>query len=112
MAKNSGKPAKSFERPKSSKTPAKRYLIVCEGSKTEPNYFKEMRHHLKLRTATIEICGKECGSDPVSVYQYAEKIYDEEKDVSYDSVYCVIDKDDHKNLNEALALIKSKEGLN
>lgn len=103
-----GKPAGSFDRPQGKKEPAKRYLIVCEGSKTEPNYFKEMRHALRLRTTKIEICGKECGSDPVSVYKYAAELYDNEADVRYDAVYCVIDKDSHKNLDKALKLIADK----
>jgi len=106
MAKS--KSADSFNRPKAKKEPAKRYLIVCEGSKTEPNYFKEMRHALRLRTTNIEICGEECGSDPVSVYNYAAKVYDDEVAVRYDAVYCVIDRDSHKNLNRALKLIEAR----
>lgn len=102
------KKAKSFERRKENKEAGKRYLIVCEGSKTEPNYFRELRHNLRLQTATIEICGEECGSDPVSVYQHATRLYEKEKGATYDTVYCVIDKDDHKNLSRAIELIKSK----
>lgn len=105
------KKAKSFERKKGNKQAGKRYLIVCEGSKTEPNYFKELRHNLRLKTATIEICGEECGSDPVSVYQHAARLYEEEKGAKFDAVYCVIDKDDHKNLTKAIALIHARGGI-
>ncbi|AWY42277.1 RloB domain-containing protein [Pseudomonas putida] len=105
----SGKAAASFQRKKSTKEAGKRYLIVCEGSKTEPNYFRELRHDLRLKTATIEICGEECGSDPVSVYEYAVTVVEEEKGAKYDQVFCVIDKDDHKNLDEALEKI-AKQG--
>ena len=97
-----GKSAGSFQRKKGTKEARKRYLIVCEGSKTEPNYFRELRHDLRLKTATIEICGEECGSDPVSVYEYAVAVVEEEQGAKYDEVFCVIDKDDHKNLDEAL----------
>lgn len=34
-----------------------RVLIVCEGSKTEPTYFRELVDHLKLNTANVEIDG-------------------------------------------------------
>ncbi|WP_193754385.1 RloB family protein [Pseudomonas parafulva] len=104
----SEKSASSFERKRESKDPGKRYLIVCEGSKTEPNYFRELRHDLRIRTATIEICGEECGSDPVSVYEYAVAVAKNEKGAKFDAVYCVIDKDDHKNLSEALAKIEAE----
>lgn len=102
------KSASSFERRGGTKPAGKRYLIVCEGSKTEPNYFRELRHDLRIRTATIEICGEECGSDPVSVYEYAVSVVEKEKGAKYDAVYCVVDKDDHKNLDEALAKIAAK----
>jgi len=102
-----GKGVGSFERHKGSKAAGKRYLIVCEGSKTEPNYFKELRHDLRLKSATIEICGEECGSDPVSVYKYAAKVVDENTGAKYDGIYCIVDKDNHKNLDEALDLIEA-----
>ncbi len=102
------KVASSFERRGEKKEAGKRYLIVCEGSKTEPNYFREMRHDLRIRTAKIEICGEECGSDPVSVFNYAASVFDSDKGAKFDAVFCVIDKDDHKNLDEALAKIEAK----
>ncbi|MNJ41408.1 hypothetical protein D3C77_363320 [compost metagenome] len=109
-SKHSRKPkdSASFERRKGTRQAGKRYLIVCEGSKTEPNYFRELRHDLRIRTATIEICGEECGSDPVSVFEYAVSVVGAEKGAKYDAVFCVIDKDDHKNLEVALEKIKNK----
>ncbi|HGM7668943.1 TPA: RloB family protein, partial [Pseudomonas aeruginosa] len=106
------KKASSFERKKGGRKPNKRYLIVCEGSKTEPTYFSEMRHDLRLRTADIRVCGKECGSDPVSVYRYALDLYEVEKNgAQYDGVFCVFDKDEHKNIDEATRLIGKHAGV-
>lgn len=102
------KKAKSFERKNPKKLPGKRYLIVCEGEKTEPFYFRELRYSLRLKTTIVEVCGKECGSDPVSVFEYAERLANEDKYSPYDGVYCVIDSDDHKNLRKALDLIEKK----
>lgn len=99
--------AKSYERKPGNKPTRQRLLIVCEGSKTEPHYFKEMRHELRLKTADVTVCGEECGSDPVSVFNYALQKFEEE-DCKYDSVYCVIDTDEHKNLGEALKLVREK----
>ena len=70
--------AKSYERKPGNKPTRQRLLIVCEGSKTEPHYFKEMRHELRLKTADVTVCGEECGSDPVSVFNYAVKKFEEE----------------------------------
>lgn len=99
--------AKSYERKLGKKPPGMRLLIVCEGSKTEPHYFSELRQDQRLKTANIRICGKECGSDPVSVVKYAEKIFDDEAG-AYDRVYCVMDTDTHANLDRALKLIEAR----
>lgn len=69
-------------------------LIVCEGEKTEPNYFIGARDHYKLNTANVEVTG-ECGSDPMSIVNFAKQRYRQEKDLgdSFDKVFCVFDKD-------------------
>ena len=83
-------------------------LIVCEGEKTEPNYFKGAREHYKLNTAEVEICG-DCGSDPMSIVRYAKQRYREEKDTgdAFDKVFCVFDKDTHASYVEALHALES-----
>ena len=43
-------------------------LIVCEGSKTEPRYFCELRDDLGLNNFNVVVTG-ESGSDPDSVVQ-------------------------------------------
>jgi hypothetical protein len=49
-------------------------LIVCEGEKTEPYYFEEIRVHLDLDSANIKIDGS-CDSSPKSVVDYAEDVF-------------------------------------
>jgi len=44
-------------------------LIVCEGAKTEPNYFTELKNAFRLSNANVMICGR--GSDPLSVVDFA-----------------------------------------
>jgi hypothetical protein len=81
-------------------------LIVCEGQKTEPNYFNGLRDDYELSTANIEIGGN-CGSDPVSIYKYAKKRFREERERGdpFDKVYCVFDKDSHVNFQQAVDAI-------
>jgi hypothetical protein len=79
-------------------------LIVCEGGKTEPNYFSELRDALRLNTANIVICGDECGSSPRDVVAFALQKYNNSKE--YDRVYCVFDKDQHPTYNEALNRVR------
>ena len=76
-----------------SKTPRKRFLIVCEGEVTEPDYFKAFRKDLGLTSVDVEIYGEECGSSPNSVYEYTKEMI--KKDVDYDRAYCVFDRDKH-----------------
>lgn len=85
-----------LRRRKARRDPYDRVLIVCEGSKTEPNYLRDLRDCLKLVSANIEIDGS-CGSSPISVYEYAKLRYREEKKetIPYDKVFCVFDKDTH-----------------
>src|SRR5690606_19893118 len=83
-------------------------LIVCEGEKTEPNYFAGARDYYKLNTANVEVCG-ECGSDPVSVVRFAKQRYREERDAgdAFNKVFCVFDRDTHPNYAQALNAIAS-----
>ncbi len=80
------------------------FLIVCEDSKSAPNYLNELRTHLRLSTADVEVCGKECDSDPLSVINYAIVHRDERKlrKKPADHVWCVIDVDSHTKLDQAL----------
>lgn len=96
--------ADSLKRMKAKRDPYDIVLIVCEGEKTEPNYFEELRDAFKLNTANIEICGDECGSSPRNVVDHAIKKYKGSKD--YDKVYCVFDKDRHLTYNEALDIVR------
>ena len=79
-------------------------LIVCEGEKTEPHYFKSLIAKLGLTTAEVEICGN-CGSAPTSVVKYGNKKFSADPD--YDLIFFVFDRDSHTDYDDALALIQS-----
>lgn len=81
-------------------------LIVSEGEETEPNYFNRMIVREKLSSANVKVTGQ-CGSDPVSVVKHAIKIFeDRDKEINserkFDKVYCLIDRDEHSNFNDAI----------
>jgi len=78
-------------------------LIVCEGSKTEPNYLREVVAHYRLSVANVEITGNG-GSAPMSVVDQAIKLF--EKDPDYNAVFCVIDCDSHTTFHQALAQVR------
>ncbi len=89
LHKRRNRPAE-LKRRANKKTPRAIILIVGEGEKSEPNYFKGLRDSLRLSTVEVEVCGKECGSDPKSVLKYAKRRMDDNIG-HYDEVWCVID---------------------
>lgn len=82
-----------------------RVLITCEGEKTEPNYLREMCKALGLTAAVVEVIGKECGSSPISVCNYAAARLKE--DSAFDEVFCVFDRDTHATFEAAVNMIAS-----
>jgi len=91
-----------------SRQPYDNVLIVCEGEKTEPYYFEDMRVCLDLGSTNIKVDGS-CGSSPVSIVAYAKELFDNErvKSGNYDRVFCVFDRDQHETFHEALSSIDS-----
>lgn len=82
-------------------------LIVCEGEKTEPNYFRALIDDLQLNTANIRIAKNTAGSSPRNVVDTAREEFKKEKE--YDRVYCVFDKDQHPSYTEALDIIRREK---
>ncbi|WP_075881926.1 RloB family protein [Vreelandella massiliensis] len=100
--------AKQLSRRSPKRAPYAKILIVCEGEKTEPNYFSEIQEYYEISTANVEIAG-ESGSSPKSIFQYARRRYLEAKDKGdrFDKVFCVFDKDTHETYNDACKAIKN-----
>jgi hypothetical protein len=81
--------------------PRQRFLIVCEGEKTEPNYFKQFP---LLPYSVVDIRG--IGANTVSLVRKALELRREAK---YDQVWCVFDHDSFpaQSFNAALQLADS-----
>ena len=76
-----------------------RFLIVCEGEKTEPNYFRKFR----IPGLVVQVEG--LGINTMSLVHETINLREQG---DYDQVWCVFDKDDFpdKNFNAAIALAK------
>ena len=84
----------------------KRFLIICEGEKTEVNYFKAFAVPKK-----IEVMVQGEGKNSLSLVKKAIQIIDNLKqDDSFDQIWCVFDKDNcsKEQFNQAEGLAKQK----
>ncbi|MDE6337954.1 MAG: RloB family protein [Muribaculaceae bacterium] len=89
-----------------------RFLIVCEGERTEPNYFKELVKDRYSVVRSEEIIGE--GRSTCALVKRAEEIklkLERQRQLTFDRVWVVFDKDDFNDFNEAISLSESK-GLN
>jgi hypothetical protein len=82
-----------------------RILIVCEGTKTEPNYFEG------FRLTNVQIVGT--GSNTHSVVKKAleEKRRAKRNKERFDQIWCVFDRDSFpsQNFNNAIAIAKQND---
>lgn len=96
------------KRQKAFKEPRKSILIVCEGEKTEPIYFKALKETLRLIMVDVEIVGE--GGAPITVVNRAIALREERKQIArksltkteYEVIYCVIDVDTHETLDQTI----------
>lgn len=96
----------SLSRPKDPIDQYELILIVCEGSKTEPFYYENIKVIERLPSANVVVTG-DCGSDPLSVIKdgirrYEKSVAEQNPSTLYDIVFCVIDRDDHQTFNAAI----------
>lgn len=89
-----------MKRKRGSRATFDRVLIVCEGEKTEPTYFEDIRKQLRLPKAEVRILHSDLGTQPRQIVDYAEAVFRDEK--SFDLVYAVFDRDDHPTYHDAL----------
>lgn len=107
---------KQLERKQGRRASYDRILIVSEGSKTEPNYFREIRAAYRLHTANVQVFSSKGGTEPIQVVQYAEKLFkkgEPSKNIqrqAFEKIYVVFDRDDHHSYHEALNLAASLDG--
>ena len=97
------------DRLKSKRQAPANYLIVCEGKKTEPNYFNGLKRKINERYGNkvdvlipnIDIKGT--GMNTISLVKYTQKTVNHANKV-YGQVWVVFDKDDYNDEQFDLAI--------
>lgn len=93
---------------------ANSFLIVTEGKRTEPFYFKGMEKLIKekiggaidvVEAPTIDIHGK--GSSTGKLIELTEELVKKAK-IMYQHIWVVFDKDDFEDFDEAIKLGENK----
>ncbi|MDJ1181174.1 RloB family protein [Roseofilum sp. BLCC_M91] len=104
MAKKKKPRSPKYKRKVNTREVKQRFLIVCEGTKTEPNYFRSFR--VPRNVVEVNVTG--LGRNPSQLVDYASQLNDEDGD--YDRVWCVFDRDSWKlqDFNSALSSAKNK----
>ena len=85
-----------------------RFLIVCEGAKTEPYYFESLVQGSMSDVRELDIQG--VGMGTVALIKETKVIKDnleKKNSMQFDRVWVVFDKDDFKDFNKAIT--KAKE---
>lgn len=105
------KSAQDLSRKQSARQAYDKILIVCEGEKTEPQYFDEAIEHYKLHTANVSV-RYDCGSAPINVYEHGLKLFQDEKKAQprnpFDKVFLVFDRDQHETYELAMQKIAAQ----
>ena len=93
---------------KTGKRPAyPRVLIVCEGTKTVPLYFDDIRKQYRVPSAHIRVLPAD-GTQPRQVVDFAETTFNGSKE--YEWVFAVFDRDDHQTYHDALTRAAALDG--
>ncbi|NJM90828.1 MAG: RloB domain-containing protein [Myxococcales bacterium] len=91
-------------------------MIVCEGTKTEPAYFKRLQHEFRNRMVQVEITP--VGGVPMTLVERARNLQDtarqnakaqRDENLRFNKVWCVFDRDEHPSVHEACLLAERHE---
>lgn len=96
-----------LQRQKRARARNTRYLIVCEGTKTEPHYLRELLDDLGIRPQMVRIAPND-GVSPDRVVAHSVALYEEDAVAgdAFDTVYCVFDRDRHTTFDAAVQRTK------
>ncbi|MFI1825276.1 RloB family protein [Streptomyces sp. NPDC020412] len=108
-----GRRGKPLRRAASSRSEQRRFLIYCEGERTENHYFKGLKQELKSLPVTI--CIGSGHGEPLSLVRSAIKHKERaaqsaaDRRTPYDEVWCVVDVEaprPHPSLDPAVRLAR------
>lgn len=107
---------RKLERKQNRRASYERVLIVSEGSKTEPQYFGEIRSAYRLHSANVAVQPSRLGTNCLQVVEYAAWLFengDPQRGIqkrAFEKVYAVFDRDDHGTFHNAIARAKGLNG--
>lgn len=116
--KNYGKSSRGYsDRKINTRETIPKFLIVCEGEKTEPNYFRKFPVPTRPKVIDVDIRG--VGRTTLSLVEEALRLKEElglkiDRDGYKDQIWCVFDRDfkqenfNAQNYNEAVARARSQ----
>lgn len=79
-------------------------LVVCEDSKSNKKYIEDAAEYFRAKVdVLVEHCGK---TDPLNIVNHAIN-----ESGKYDIVFCVIDRDTHKNFDQAIYTARSNKKI-
>lgn len=85
-----------------------RILIVCEGLKTEPFYFEEIKNTYRLQTTNVKVLPSQLGTESIQVVESARELFlhgDTFRGIrprAFEKIFAVFDRDDHPRYFDAL----------
>ena len=100
--------ARALQRKMGKRPPYDRVLIVCEGSRTEPLYFNEIRIQNCVPPVHISVMHSQYGTQPIQVVEFAHDKFMETR--AFEWVFAVFDRDDHDTYNAAMQMAQSLAG--
>ncbi len=107
MARHSrARSGRDLRRRAPTKPPFERVLVVCEGEKTEVNYFEEIRQESKLPTVHVRIIQSPLGTEPQQIVEGAEAEFLKSK--RYERIFVVFDRDQHRTYADAIKMAEAR----
>lgn len=104
----SARRAHDLRRKAESRQPRATVWIICEGLRTEPNYFQGLLRSLGMNPELARVVPSQYGSDPLSVVRYAEDLLKDDPGV--DHIWSVFDRDRHSTFDAAQERFRAKRG--
>ncbi|WP_218125918.1 RloB family protein [Sinosporangium album] len=104
MSRQGSRRGGDLRRRRNTRSEKSRILIVAEGEKTEPQYFKGLARLLRATGVDVyKLDVERIGRDPLRVVERASFLYRKaHPGERYDHVWCVVDVDRHQLLEAAL----------
>jgi hypothetical protein len=99
-----GRHSSTFARHGRGLKPAPTVLIVCEDTHSSKIYLEEAAQALRANAKVL--VAHSGNTDPLGIVNFAVK-----KIKAFEKIYCVIDRDEHKNFDEALALADQHQSI-